>query len=159
MIMIKRVGELISYVDERNTDGAIRDFYGININKEFMPTVASTEGIDARKYKVVRDNRFVFSGMQTGRDKCIRIGLYKGSPIIISPAYTTFEIKNTEMFEKNIPVFQINLPSVSNQSSQCFNEYLQEAEKKGEALFPYLFYPFDFTSMQPVDGTRHRLLR
>ena len=69
------------------------------------------------------------------------------------------EIKNTEMFEKNIPVFQINLPSVSNQSSQCFNEYLQEAEKKGEALFPYLFYPFDFTSMQPVDGTRHRLLR
>ena len=69
------------------------------------------------------------------------------------------EIKNTEMFEKNIPVFQINLPSVSNQSSQCLMEYLHEAERKGEALFPYLFYPFDFTSMQPVDGTRHRLLR
>ena len=69
------------------------------------------------------------------------------------------KIKNTGMILKNIPVFQINLPSVSNQSSQCFNEYLQEAEKKGEALFPYLFYPFDFTSMQPVDGTRHRLLR
>ena len=63
------------------------------------------------------------------------------------------KIKNTGMILKNI------LPSVSNQSSQCFNEYLQEAEKKGEALFPYLFYPFDFTSMQPVDGTRHRLLR
>ena len=28
-----------------------------------------------------------------------------------------------------------------------------------EVLFPYLFYPFDFTSMQPVAGTRHRLLR
>ena len=69
------------------------------------------------------------------------------------------EIKNTGMILKNIPVFQINLPSVSNQSSQCFNEYLQEAEKKVEALFPYLFYPFDFTSMQPVAGTRHRLLR
>lgn len=51
------------------------------------------------------------------------------------------KIKNTGMILKNIPVFQINLPSVSNQSSQCFNEYLQEAEKKGEALFPYLFYP------------------
>ena len=69
------------------------------------------------------------------------------------------KINNTGMILKNIRVFQINLPSVSNQSSQCFNEYLQEAEKKGEALFPYLFYPFDFTSMQPVDGTRHRLLR
>ena len=49
------------------------------------------------------------------------------------------EIKNTGMILKNIPVFQINLPSVSNQSSQCFNEYLQEAEKKGEALFLIYF--------------------
>lgn len=97
MINVKRVGDLISYIDERNIDGAIRDFYGININKEFMPTVASTEGIDARKYKIVRNNRFVFSGMQTGRDKCIRIGLYKGAPIIISPAYTTFEIANPDI--------------------------------------------------------------
>ena len=78
--------------------------------------------------------------------------------IVLLPADQLEEIKNTGMILKNIP-FQINLPSVSNQSSQCFNEYLQEAEKKGEALFPYLFYPFDFTSMQPVDGTRHRLLR
>ena len=79
--------------------------------------------------------------------------------IVLLTADLLEEIKNTGMILKNIPVFQINLPSVSNQSSQCFNEYLQEAEKKGEALFPYLFYPFDFTSMQPVDGTRHRLLR
>ena len=70
------------------------------------------------------------------------------------------EIKNTGMILKNIPVFQINLPSVSNQSSQCFNEYLQEAEKKGEAFISlFVFILFDFTSMQPVDGTRHRLLR
>ena len=79
--------------------------------------------------------------------------------IVLLPADQLEEIKNTGMILKNIPVFQINLPSVSNQSSQCFNEYLQEAEKKGDALFPYLFYPFDFTSMQPVAGTRHRLLR
>ena len=79
--------------------------------------------------------------------------------IVLLPVHQMEEIKNTGMILKNIPVFQINFPSVSNQSSQCFNEYLQEAEKKGEALFPYLFYPFDFTSMQPVDGTRHRLLR
>lgn len=25
-------------------------------------------------------------------------------------------------------------------------------------LIPYLFYPFDFTTMQPGDGTRHRQL-
>ena len=69
------------------------------------------------------------------------------------------KIKNTGMIFKNIPVFSSNLPNVPNQSSQCLMEYLHEVERKGEALFPYLFYPFDFTSMQPVDGTRHRLLR
>ena len=88
----RRIGDLIKVIDERNSYG-FRDFYGLNINKEFMPTIANTEGLDAAKYKVVRNNRFVFSGMQTGRDVCIRISLYlNDSPIIVSPAYTTFEI-------------------------------------------------------------------
>ena len=69
------------------------------------------------------------------------------------------EIKNTEMFSKNISVFQFNFPIVSDQTSQCFKEALAASEKRGEVLFPSLFYPFDFTSMQPVAGTRHRLLR
>lgn len=87
-----KIGQLIKLVDERNSFG-IKDFYGININKEFMPTFANTEGLDETKYKVVRKNRFVYSGMQTGRDKCIRISMYnKDTPIIVSPAYTTFEI-------------------------------------------------------------------
>ena len=91
------VGQLISVVDERNSAG-ITDFYGININKEFMPTAADTEGLDHTKYKVVRKNRFVFSGMQTGRDMCIRISLYSlDNPIIVSPAYTTFEISDTNV--------------------------------------------------------------
>ena len=69
------------------------------------------------------------------------------------------EIKNTEMFSKNIPVFQFNLPIVSGQTFLCFKEAIAASAKRGEVLFPYLFYPFDFTSMQPVAGTRHRLLR
>lgn len=87
-----KIGDLISVCDERNSIG-LRKFYGLNINKEFMPTVANTEGLDESKYKVVRNKRFVFSGMQTGRDECIRISMYNGvEPIIVSPAYTTFEI-------------------------------------------------------------------
>lgn len=87
-----RIGQLIKIVDERNSFD-INDFYGININKEFMSTVANTEGLDETNYKIVRKNRFVFSGMQTGRDKCIRISMYMGNEsIIVSPAYTTFEI-------------------------------------------------------------------
>jgi type I restriction enzyme S subunit len=63
-----------------------------------MPTVANTEGLDESNYKVVRENRFVFSGMQTGRDECIRISMYlENEPIIVSPAYTTFEIEATDI--------------------------------------------------------------
>lgn len=91
-----KIGDLITPVDERNSVG-IRDFYGININKEFMPTVANTEGLDESKYKVVRKNRFVYSGMQTGRDECIRLSMYtKEEQIIVSPAYITFEVTATD---------------------------------------------------------------
>lgn len=89
-----KIRDLIKTVDEPNYIG-IKDFFGININKEFMPTMAKTEGLDEKKYKLVKKNRFVYSGMQTGRDRCIRISLYMNDqPIIVSPAYTTFEIKD-----------------------------------------------------------------
>lgn len=92
-----KIGQLISVVDERN-NLSIREFYGININKEFMSTIANTEGLDETKYKVVRKNRFVYSGMQTGRDECIRISMYnKEIPILVSPAYTTFEVTASDV--------------------------------------------------------------
>lgn len=92
-----KIGQLVTIVDERNNLG-IRDFYGININKEFMPTVANTEGLDETKYKVVRKNRFVYSGMQTGRDECIRVSMYNNDiPILVSPAYITFEVTASDI--------------------------------------------------------------
>lgn len=92
-----KLGDLIGTVDERNDIG-IRDFCGVNIHKEFMPTAANTEGLDETKYKLVRKNRFVYSGMQTGRDCCIRISMYtEDAPIIVSPAYITFEIVRTDV--------------------------------------------------------------
>lgn len=93
-----RLGDLIELCDERNTEGKYNSFYGINIEKEFMPTAADTNGLDESKYKIIRKNRFVFSGMQTGRDGCIRISMYeKEDPVLVSPAYTTFEISKKEI--------------------------------------------------------------
>lgn len=97
-----KIGDLISVIDEENKE-RIRDFFGINIHKEFMPTNANTEGLDESKYKVVRNQRFVYSGMQTGRDKCIRISMYTGDePVIVSPAYVTFEVTATD---KVLPIY------------------------------------------------------
>ena len=91
-----KLGELIELVDERNSEG-LRNFHGVNIEKEFMPTVADTSTLNEKKYKVVRKNRFVFSGMQTGRDECIRLAFHRDAePIIVSPAYVTFEVTATD---------------------------------------------------------------
>ena len=89
----------------------------------------------------------------------IESGEWMPGVIVLLPADHLEEIKNTGMILKNIPVFQINPSNILNQSSRCFEESLKELKEKGEVLFPVLFYPFDFISMQPVDGTRHRLLR
>jgi len=86
---------LISPCDERNADGkyGVDTVCGVNITKDFMPTAANIESVDLRKYKIVRKGRLVFSGMQTGRDGCIRIAVSnRDEPFLISPAYDTFEV-------------------------------------------------------------------
>ena len=88
-----RLGDYIEQCEERNKVGNNYPVIGINRDKTFMPTVANLDGVDIAKYKIVSKGMFVFSGMQTGRDICIRIGLYdKDQPALISPAYTTFFI-------------------------------------------------------------------
>ena len=92
---MRPVGELLIEIDNRNINGDVDNVQGINIAKQFMPSVADTFGVNLENYKVVRKGQFAFSGMQTGRDECIRIALYADEkPIIISPAYSVFEIKD-----------------------------------------------------------------
>ena len=98
-----RLGDYIEIFEIRNRDGHNYPFMGVNKDKAFMPTVADTNELDNTKYKVVSKDMFVFSGMQTGRDTCIRLALYSdNTPALISPAYTTFVIKDKS---KLIPGF------------------------------------------------------
>lgn len=101
----ERIGDLIRVTDSRNYANKQIMVCGINKSKSFMPTIADMNGVDISKYKLVNKGEFAFSGMQTGRDKCIRIALYEGdNPILISPAYTTFKIKEG-MEEKVLPEY------------------------------------------------------
>lgn len=97
------VNDILHEVDNRNTDNSITDVQGINITKQFMPSVANTTGVDLSKYKVVQKCQFAFSGMQTGRDECIRIALlHEDTPIIISPAYSVFEMKREDILAEYV---------------------------------------------------------
>lgn len=99
----KNVYSILKEVDSRNVDESITDVQGINITKQFMPSVANTNGVDISKYKIVKKGQFAFSGMQTGRDKCIRIALFdKDEPVIISPAYSVFEMKDNTVLAEYI---------------------------------------------------------
>ena len=102
----KPVIKLLREVDARNDDGAITSVQGINITKQFMSSIADTNGVDLKKYKVVQKGQFAYSGMQTGRDECIRISLYDGdAPIIISPAYSVFETKDPAVLAEYIMIW------------------------------------------------------
>lgn len=90
------VGKLLEEIDVRNTDGTVTNVQGINIEKQFMPSVADTASVNLRNYKVVRNGQFAYSSMQTGRDECIRIALYdKDDTILISPAYSVLQVKDS----------------------------------------------------------------
>lgn len=104
-----RLGDYIEVYDLKNINALDLPFFGINKDKAFMPTVANTTGLDKSKYKIVVKDVFVFSGMQTGRDVCIRLALYdKDASILISPAYTTFIVKDKSVLLPQYLFIQFN---------------------------------------------------
>ena len=95
---------MLEEVDERNTDPEYDSAQGINITKQFMPSVASSS--DLLRYKIVRKNQFAYSAMQTGRDECIRIALrQEDTPIIVSPAYSVLQKKTNDVMEEYIQMW------------------------------------------------------
>lgn len=95
----KRIGDYIKLVDYRNTNVSVTNLLGINITKNFMPSVANTSETDLSKYKIIQYNQFAYSAMQVGRDETIRLALYaEEKPAIISPAYLVIEVKDENEF-------------------------------------------------------------
>ena len=91
----KRIGDYIHLVDNRNKDLAVTNLLGINITKNFMPSVANTSETDLSKYKIIQKGQFAYSAMQVGRDETIRLALYtEDTPAIISPAYLVIEVND-----------------------------------------------------------------
>jgi type I restriction enzyme, S subunit len=91
----KRIGNYIRLVDNRNKDLAVTNLLGINITKNFMPSVANTSESDLSKYKIIQKGQFAYSAMQVGRDEAIRLALYAEEiSAIISPAYLVIEVND-----------------------------------------------------------------
>lgn len=93
----KRIGDYVTQIKLKNTDDSISSLKGININKHFMPSVANINGTDLSKYRVVKKNQFAFNPMHVGRDEVLPISILEDDePVIVSPAYVVFEVKDEE---------------------------------------------------------------
>ena len=93
--MYKTIEELVTRVDERNSDGTVSELIGVSIDKCFIKSVANTNGTDLSKYKIIRKNDFAVSLMQVSRDGKIPVArLEKYEEAIMSPAYPIFRVKD-----------------------------------------------------------------
>lgn len=71
--------------------------------------------------------------------------------IVLLPTSKVITDGLTSLFHYPCPVLPDTVASLQY--------FFSEMKRRKEECYAYLLYPFDFTSMQPVDETRHRLLR
>lgn len=91
----KKIGIYVRQANNRNKELSVTKLRGININKQFMPSVANTVDVDLSSYKIVSKHQFAFNPMHVGRDEMLPISMQKDDePVIVSPAYVVFEIKD-----------------------------------------------------------------
>ena len=93
----QKIGDYITVIDNRNSDGAITNLMGISIDKCYIPSVANVIGTDLNNYKVIRKGQFACSLMQVSRDQRIPLAMYTSDePAIMSPAYVMFEVNRLD---------------------------------------------------------------
>ena len=86
--------KLVEEVGVRNTHMTVTSVSGVNIEKRFIPSKAKVTKKELKNYKLVEPRELVFSGMQTGRDRCIRIALNSTANYrAVSPAYNVLRVR------------------------------------------------------------------
>ena len=96
------LGNHIRLIDARNKGNITDRVLGINIDKNFMPSVANVIGTDLSKYKLITKGKFACNPMHVGRDERLPVALYEEEePAIVSPAYFMFEIIDNNILNED----------------------------------------------------------
>ena len=96
----KRLGDYIREVNVRNRELKVTNLLGLSMSKQFRPSTSNIVGVDLSKYKVVNKNVFAFDPMSVIRVHKVPVAINDTTfPIIVSPAYVTFECVDNEVLD------------------------------------------------------------
>jgi type I restriction enzyme, S subunit len=92
----KRLGDYIHKIENRNTDLKVDKLLGLSMTKEFRESTSNIVGTDMSVYKVMSKWQFACDFMSVIRVYKLPVVLKTDDePILVSPAYSVFEVKNT----------------------------------------------------------------
>jgi type I restriction enzyme S subunit len=91
----KKLGDFIRIVNKKNTGLISVDLRGLSMTKEFRKSTSNIVGTDLTNYKLVYRDQFACDFMSVIRVHKLPVVLHnEDSPVIVSPAYVVFEIKD-----------------------------------------------------------------
>jgi type I restriction enzyme S subunit len=112
----KRLGDYIREVNVRNRDLKVTNLLGVNLSKQFFPSIANIIGTDLSKYKMIEKGQFGCKFMSVGRDGILPISLMQDdTPAIISSAYYVFEVKDQEVLLPEYLMMWLRRPEFDRQ--------------------------------------------
>ena len=112
----KRLGDYIREVNVRNRDLKVTNLLGVNLSKQFFPSIANIIGTDLSKYKIIEKGQFGCKFMSVGRDGILPISLMQDDkPAIISSAYYVFEIKDQNVLLPDYLMMWLRRPEFDRQ--------------------------------------------
>lgn len=97
---MQKLGDYIREVDVRNKDLKVTNLLGLSMSKQFRASTSNIVGVDLSKYKIVNRNVFAFDTMSVIRVHKVPIAMNDTKlPIIVSPAYITFECIDSNVLD------------------------------------------------------------
>lgn len=89
---LKRLGDYIKPVDERNRDLEVTFLRGIATSKQLIESNANMSGVSLSNYKIVKPRQFVYTSDTSRRGDKIALAFNTGDVCVVSSIYTVFQV-------------------------------------------------------------------
>ena len=146
----KRLGDYIATTDVRNRDLNVSRLLGVSVDKTMFPSIANTIGTDFSTYKILYPGQFVYIPDTSRRGDKIAISLLsENEKVIVSSAYTTFEVLDTNKLHPEYLMMWFRRPEFDRYARFKSNGSAREIFSWDEMCEVYLPVP-DITTQRRI---------